>query len=36
MELGYIKKKNMVLSSLAELYVQELDRCLKRYQEEHA
>lgn len=36
MEIGYITKKNMILSSMAELYVQELDRYLKQYQEEHA
>ncbi len=36
MEIGYIIKKNMILSSMAELYVQELDRYLKQYQEEHA
>ena len=36
MEIGYITKKNMILSSMAELYVQELDRYLKQYQQEHA
>ena len=36
MEIGYIAKKNIILSSMAELYIQELDRYLKRYQEEHA
>ncbi len=36
MEIGYIVRKNMILSSLAELYISELDRYLKRYQEEHA
>ena len=35
MEIGYITKKNMILSSMAELYVEELDRYLKQYQEEH-
>ena len=29
-------KKNMILSSMAQLYIEELDRYLKRYQEEHA
>jgi DNA-binding transcriptional LysR family regulator len=36
MEIGYITKKNMILSSMAQLYIEELDRYLKRYQEEHA
>ena len=36
MEIGYLTKKNMILSSMAQLYVQELDRYLKRYQEAHA
>ena len=36
MEIGYITKKNMILSSLAELYIAELARYLKQYQEEHA
>ena len=36
MEIGYIVKKNMILSGMAELYITELDRYLKRYQEEHA
>ena len=36
MEIGYITRKNTVLSSLAELYIQELDRYLKSYQEDHA
>ena len=36
MEIGYIVKKNMILSALAELYIAELDRYLKHYQEEHA
>ena len=34
-EIGYIMKKNMILSSMAQHYVQELDRYLKRYQETH-
>jgi len=36
MEIGYIVRKNMILSPLAELYVAGLDRYLKQYQEEHA
>ena len=36
MEIGYIVKKNMILSGMAELYVAELDRYLRQYQEEHA
>ena len=36
MEIGYITKKNMILSSMAQLYIEELDRYLKRYKEEHA
>ena len=36
MEIGYITKKNMILSRMAQLYIEELDRYLKRYQEEHA
>jgi len=36
MEIGYIVKKNMLLSNMAELYIAELDRYLKAYQEEHA
>ncbi len=32
MEIGYITKKNMLLSSMAELYIRELDRYLKQYQ----
>ena len=35
MEIGYIVRKNMILSSLAELYIAELDRYLQRYQKEH-
>ena len=36
MEIGYITRQNMHLSGMAELYIRELDRYLKRYQEEHA
>ena len=36
MEIGYITRKNAVLSGLAELYIEELDRYLKQYQETHA
>jgi DNA-binding transcriptional LysR family regulator len=35
MEIGYVTRKNTVLSSLAERYVRELDRYLKQYQETH-
>ncbi len=35
MEIGYITKKNLILSSVAQRYVQELDRYLKQYQETH-
>ena len=35
MEIGYITKKNTILSTLAELYIEELSRYLKQYQEEH-
>lgn len=35
MEIGYLTRKNMALSSMAELYVRELDRYLKGYQEAH-
>ena len=35
MEIGYITRKNAVLSSLGELYIRELDAYLKRYQAEH-
>ena len=35
MEIGYITKKNMILSSMAQHYVQELDCYLKQYQETH-
>ncbi|MBO4831947.1 MAG: LysR family transcriptional regulator [Oscillospiraceae bacterium] len=36
MEIGYITKKNMILSNLAQLYIEELDRYLKSYKEKHA
>jgi DNA-binding transcriptional LysR family regulator len=35
MEIGYITRQNTILSSLAELYIRELDRYLKQYQEAH-
>lgn len=35
MEIGYITKKNMILSGLAQHYIQELDRYLRQYQETH-
>lgn len=35
MVIGYISKKNMLLSHIAELYVQELDNYLHSYQEKH-
>ena len=35
MEIGYITKKNMILSGMVQRYVQELDRYLKEYQETH-
>ena len=35
MEIGYISRKNMLLSDLAERYIRELDRYLKQYQETH-
>ena len=35
MEIGYVTKQNMILSNVAQRYVQELDRYLKQYQEEH-
>ena len=35
MEIGYISRKNMILSDLAERYIHELDRYLKQYQETH-
>ena len=31
MEIGYIVKKNMILSSMGELYIQEIDRYLNQY-----
>ena len=36
MEIGYITRQNVILSSMAQLYVQELERYLKQYQEEHS
>ena len=36
MEIGYIVKKNVILSGMAELYITELDRYLRQYQTEHA
>ena len=36
MEIGYITRQNAVLSSLAALYVRELDRYLRQYQETHS
>ena len=36
MEIGYVVRKNVILSTLAELYITELDRYLKQYQEEHS
>ena len=36
MEIGYITRKNTILSHMAELYIEELDRYLKQYQQEHA
>ena len=36
MEIGYIVKKNVILSGMAELYIAELDRYLRQYQTEHA
>ena len=35
MEIGYISRKNMLLSDLAERYIHELDRYLKQYQQTH-
>ncbi len=35
MEIGYVTRRNTALSELAELYVRELDRYLKQYQETH-
>lgn len=35
MVIGYISKKNMMLSHIAELYVKELEQYLCRYQESH-
>ena len=36
MEIGYISRKNMILSDLAERYIRELDRYLKQYREQRA
>ncbi|MEE0872853.1 MAG: LysR family transcriptional regulator [Ruminococcus sp.] len=35
MVIGYISKKNLLLSHIAQLYVKELDNYLKYYQENH-
>ena len=35
MEIGYLTKKNMIPSNVAQRYVQELDRYLRQYQETH-
>ena len=35
MEIGYVAKKNLILSGMAQRYIQELDRYLKQYQESH-
>ena len=35
MEIGYITKKNLILSGMAQHYVRELDRYLRQYQETH-
>ena len=35
MEIGYITKKDMILSGMARHYISELDRYLKQYQETH-
>ena len=35
MVIGYISKKNMMLSQIAELYVKELDHYLRTYQKNH-
>ena len=34
MEIGYIVKKDMILSGVAELYIREIDRYLKDYRKE--
>lgn len=34
MEIGYIVNRNMILSSMGELYIQELERYLKQYAKE--
>jgi len=36
MEIGYITKRNIMLSNLAQQYIEELDRYLKSYQQSHA
>ena len=35
MEIGYLTRKNAILSSLAQHYIEELDAYLKQYQLEH-
>ena len=35
MVIGYISKKNLLLSHIAQLYVKELDNYLRSYQESH-
>ena len=35
MEIGYLTKKNLILSDLAQHYIRELDRYLRQYQETH-
>ena len=35
MVIGYISKKNMLLSNIAQLYIKELDNYLRSYQEKH-
>lgn len=35
MTIGYISKKNMLLSNIAQLYIRELDNYLHSYQEQH-
>lgn len=36
MEIGYVTKKNLLLSGMAQRYVQALDRYLKQYQQTHS
>ena len=36
MVIGYIAKKNMILSNIAELYINELDNYLRSYQRKHS